>query len=624
MYMKFNISHLGFKPLFFLFVWSFCVGSVWGQTWENMGMSIFPGTRKISSCETGPNSDVYTGGVDNNDKGFVKKYDKQTSLWSNVNGNNFGLPSNARLFNLILKSDASNVYVLLFYDIPNVPNSCKIIVKKNTVTGWQTIGNEIALSGCGRDVYFEVSYNGVLYLMATPIEIGGSQPSSLQVLTLSYSGSSWVALPSPETFPTGNYASPQIKANTDGTLYMVYKKAHPLYNPLSDMGVMTVKKFTNGVWSSLPTLPSHQVLSYDYNINVDGQNNVFVLFNNSPTPEASGTYSNRRLKMLRYGSAWANNASGWQYMGTNGNENISETEADVSEYNSSISMNKHNGALQIIYHERCNDSGCPTVINRTVIKEYTGTQWIQIGNMINQVTTHKIVSINAYDPLNSFITYSTNDGNSYAKKLALPCPTISISPATLPDGKAGELYEQQLTQDGLTEGVSWEFVGASNGLQLLPFPNNPLGRIIKFTPSAIGTVTFTVKVSKTSLPSCSATKTYTIKVPSACASISPFVIPTAYYCTPYSITFGTSGAGITWTMTGNIPGLTLNANGVLSGTPEGISNGGQALNYSFTITRTQGDCKISKTYTLKIACPAPGVIPDPIGGGGTRGLLQQE
>jgi hypothetical protein len=200
-----------------------------------------------------------------------------------------------------------------------------------------------------------------------------------------------------------------------------------------------------------------------------------------------------------------------------------------------------------------------------------------------------------------------------------PCPTISISPATLPDGKVGELYTQALSQNGLNDNdVLWTLLQFPNGMGV-----SPTGTIT-FTPNAIGTVTFTVRVSKTSLPSCGVNKTYTIKIPSACASISPFVIPTAYYCTPYSITFGASGAGITWTMAGNIPGLTLNTNGVLSGIPEGISNGGQALNYSFTITRKQGTCTVSKTYKLKVACPAPGVIPDPIGGGGTRDLLRQE
>jgi rRNA maturation protein Nop10 len=219
----------------------------------------------------------------------------------------------------------------------------------------------------------------------------------------------------------------------------------------------------------------------------------------------------------------------------------------------------------------------------------------------------------------SFVVQVKKDGCAATKSytLSVECPIISIEPSNLQDGLLGATYTQQLTQTGLVGAVTWQVStgGLPNGLSLATNTG-----VISGTPTTLGTFNFVIRAASASM-GCNTTKTYTINVPSACASITPSVIPSAHYCTPYSIKFGASGTDVVWSISTNIPGLTF-ANGILSGYPTG--NNGQTGNYSFTVTRAQGDCTVSRSYTLKVICPAPGFISDPINGAGTRDVQQKK
>lgn len=87
-------------------------------------------------------------------------------------------------------------------------------------------------------------------------------------------------------------------------------------------------------------------------------------------------------------------------------------------------------------------------------------------------------------------------------------------------------------------------------------------------------------------------------------------LPAGVVNIPYSQTFtatgGCSSSSFTYTVTGGVlpPGLTLSANGVLSGTPK------QPGVFTFTITATDKcGCTKSQTYTLTIDCP---LVPLPL------------
>jgi hypothetical protein len=118
-------------------------------------------------------------------------------------------------------------------------------------------------------------------------------------------------------------------------------------------------------------------------------------------------------------------------------------------------------------------------------------------------------------------------------------------------------------------------------------------------PVASGTFNFTVVVADSL--GCTSSKAYTVVISCPTISLSPASLPAGTTGHAYSQTITASGGTAPYTFqvtSGNLPaGLSLAANGVLSGTPAATSAG----SYSFTVRATDANgCSGTQNYTLQI------------------------
>jgi putative Ig domain-containing protein len=180
------------------------------------------------------------------------------------------------------------------------------------------------------------------------------------------------------------------------------------------------------------------------------------------------------------------------------------------------------------------------------------------------------------------------------------CPVITLSPAAgvLPGAVVNTPYSQTLTATG---GIGpYTFTVSSGSL--------PPGLVLNAdgtlngTPVAPGPYTFTVKAEDANL--CPGFREYTITVTCQTITLNPAVsvLPGAVVNTPYSQTLtATGGIGAsTFTVSGGSlpPGLVLNADGTLNGTP--VAPG----TYMFTITAADvNNCTGVGQYQIIVSCP---------------------
>lgn len=89
--------------------------------------------------------------------------------------------------------------------------------------------------------------------------------------------------------------------------------------------------------------------------------------------------------------------------------------------------------------------------------------------------------------------------------LTVTCPSITISPATLPDGRTGAAYSQMLSQSGGTSGATFQASGAlPPGLGL-----SPTG-LLSGVPTQAGN--YSIVVNLTDTTGCTASRTYPLTV----------------------------------------------------------------------------------------------------------------
>jgi hypothetical protein len=137
---------------------------------------------------------------------------------------------------------------------------------------------------------------------------------------------------------------------------------------------------------------------------------------------------------------------------------------------------------------------------------------------------------------------------------------------SIPDGVVGSAYSATLSATGGTGSLHWSLATGSSlpaGLTL-----SSTGQITGIpTTAAPGGVTTNVVVTDSGQPPQSVTASITIRV-GAVLTITTTTLPDAVVGVPYSLTLtGTGGIGtLTWSATILPGGLTLSANGVLSGT----------------------------------------------------------
>ncbi|MGE5715335.1 MAG: beta strand repeat-containing protein [Acidobacteriota bacterium] len=179
--------------------------------------------------------------------------------------------------------------------------------------------------------------------------------------------------------------------------------------------------------------------------------------------------------------------------------------------------------------------------------------------------------------------------------LLIVCPTITVSPSTLPPGAVGVPYGPiNFMQTGAVGGVTWSFTGSlPTGVTL------SAAGVLSGTPTQGGTFPITVKA--TDAGGCFGTVAVTLSTCPALTVTNPGT-STGTAGTAFSQMF-THGGGVppvTFSLaTGALPtGLTLSAAGVLSGTPT------QTGTFPITVKATDanGCTGTGAVYPLVVSC----------------------
>ncbi|MEP7337170.1 MAG: putative Ig domain-containing protein, partial [Acidobacteriota bacterium] len=185
---------------------------------------------------------------------------------------------------------------------------------------------------------------------------------------------------------------------------------------------------------------------------------------------------------------------------------------------------------------------------------------------------------------------------AYTLTITGNCPAITVSPANaaLPVGQAGQAYNQTFTGSGGAPGYNFVVSAGAlpNGLTL------SAAGVLSGAPIAFGNFSFTVKATDSN--GCIGTRTYTLTISSPCAvTINPALLPSGMTGVAYSQNFAGSGGAAPYAyslIVGAFPtGLSINAAGVLSGTPT------QAGIFDFTVKVVDSNgCAGTRGYTVTI------------------------
>jgi gliding motility-associated-like protein len=201
---------------------------------------------------------------------------------------------------------------------------------------------------------------------------------------------------------------------------------------------------------------------------------------------------------------------------------------------------------------------------------------------------------------------------SRAYTILVAAPTVTISPATLPDATATIAYSQTITASGGTTPHSFAITAGAlpAGLTLSS------AGVLSGTPTVGGSFNFTVTGTDASTGSgpYSGSSAYTLNIIVPIV-ISPATLPNMDYAVSYSQTLSSAGgtAPYSYSLTaGALPvGISFNSSGVLSGIPRSSGN--------FSITVRSQDVNglaISKVYSLTVSAPviaiAPLTLPNPV------------
>ena len=188
--------------------------------------------------------------------------------------------------------------------------------------------------------------------------------------------------------------------------------------------------------------------------------------------------------------------------------------------------------------------------------------------------------------------------------VTINCPTITLSPGTLPGGTVGAAYNQAVTKTGGTGTYTWSYTGT------LPpgITFNTTTGTFSGTPTTTGTYS-NIVVTATGNGTCTGTQTYSITIGCPTITVSPATIPTMTVgsaITPQTYTQSGGTGTITWSATGLPAGVTINSTtGQLSGTPT------QTGTFNIIITASgNGPCTGTQTFNnVIVSCPTVTVNP---------------
>ena len=210
------------------------------------------------------------------------------------------------------------------------------------------------------------------------------------------------------------------------------------------------------------------------------------------------------------------------------------------------------------------------------------------------------------------VTFSATDANGCPgtmDSLFKICPVISISPATASTPVVGFAYSQTLISSNGAAPYTYSVISGTLPAGLTLSSSGVLSGIATSTATQVFTVQ-TVDVN-----GCPATKSYTITPVCPTVLVAPTTVPYGTVGTPYSQALSASGGTAPYTFSvqsGTLPaGLTLSADGTISGTPTTSNGAGVVLQFKATdVYGCPGTFNSSGTsiYTLKI-CPVISITP---------------
>ncbi len=189
--------------------------------------------------------------------------------------------------------------------------------------------------------------------------------------------------------------------------------------------------------------------------------------------------------------------------------------------------------------------------------------------------------------------------------LQISCPSLTLSPAALPNGSLGQIYSNAFTVGSGQPPVTFSLKTRS-----LP-PGLVLGTngVVSGTPTTLGQFNFVVGF--TDAFGCTGSGAYTIVINSCpTLGLAPAAITNALLLGQvYSNAFTSIGGQPPLTFFLAIgplpPGLLLSANGVISGTPTTVGQ------FSFEVGFTDANgCTAEKVYTVLVSCPTINLLPN--------------
>jgi uncharacterized protein (TIGR03437 family) len=200
--------------------------------------------------------------------------------------------------------------------------------------------------------------------------------------------------------------------------------------------------------------------------------------------------------------------------------------------------------------------------------------------------------------------------------LTVLCPTITLSPSSLPNGTVGTGYNQSVAA---SPAGSYNYAVTSGSLPVGLSLNTATGAITG-TPTVLGSYNFVITATA---GGCSGSNSYSMTIQCAAVVLSPTSLPNGEAGVAYSQALSVNPAG-TYTFSliqGSLPaGITLNsATGLLSGL---VAVQGT---YTFTVkAQNSAGCSGTQSYTLQIVCPTILVNPSVALPGGSRGTFYSQ
>ncbi|MEA9581291.1 putative Ig domain-containing protein [Xanthomonas nasturtii] len=210
------------------------------------------------------------------------------------------------------------------------------------------------------------------------------------------------------------------------------------------------------------------------------------------------------------------------------------------------------------------------------------------------------------------VTVEASDANSFtgtrAYALTVAGPTLVLPASTLPAGTAGQAYTAAISP--ATGGTAPYSYALSAGALPAGIVLDTATGGLSGTPTVSGSFNFTLTASdSTPSPAAQASRAYVLTIGAATLVIGQNTLPPAVTGSAYSQTLTVSGGVAPYSFavtSGTLPaGLTLAANGTLSGTPsgEGVSN--------FTITVTDASAaSAAQAYSFSVGSAAPVAVAD--------------